>query len=89
MPYIDPSERPEFSPHAHGTPAALTSGQLNYQICELVQDFLEARQVLNRQVRYDDYNACIGALECAKQEVYRKLIVPYEKRKERENGDCF
>ena len=89
MPYIEQIERPEFSPVAHGTPSAITSGQLNYQICELVINFLEARQLLNRQTRYTDYNEAIGAIECAKQEIYRKLIVPYEERKIRESGDVF
>jgi len=38
---------------------------------------------------YADYNEVMGVLECVKQELYRRLIVPYENKKKEENGDVF
>ena len=36
---------------------------------------------------YENFNAMIGALECCKQEYYRRIIAPYEDKKIEENGD--
>ena len=38
---------------------------------------------------YALYNAVIGVLECAKMELYRRQISPYEDRKIAENGDVY
>lgn len=38
---------------------------------------------------YADINEAIGALECAKLELYRRIAVPYENRKLAENGDVY
>ena len=37
--------------------------------------------------RYAVYNELIGALECAKLELYRKRVAPYEEEKIAENGE--
>jgi len=34
-------------------------------------------------------NAIIGALECAKLELYRRVAAPYEDDKIAENGDVY
>ena len=36
---------------------------------------------------YEKYNAAIGVLECAKLELYRRKVSPYEDEKIKENGD--
>ena len=36
---------------------------------------------------YSNYAECIAALECAKIELYRRKIAPYEDKKIEENGD--
>ena len=38
---------------------------------------------------YSKINAIIGIFECAKMEFYRRIAVPYEDFKARENGDVY
>ena len=38
---------------------------------------------------YAEFNEAIGAIECAKLELYRRMLAPYEDRKIAENGDVF
>ena len=56
------------------------AGNLNYIITYLMKTFLEDRKC------YKNLNEMIGMLECAKQELYRKEIAPYEDIKEKQNG---
>ena len=59
-------------------------GDLNYLISAIID------QTLSRQgVRYQNLNAIIGALECAKLELYRRVAAPYEDVKIAENGDVY
>ena len=37
----------------------------------------------------DELNAAIGVLECAKLELYRRVVAMYEDGKIKENGDVF
>ena len=89
MPYIKQEERPIYSPNAYAVPSAETSGQLNYQITELVSAFLNDPEPPFTRRSYAKYNEAIGALECAKLELYRRLIAPYENDKIEENGDVY
>lgn len=59
-------------------------GELNYWITKLVVYYLEQKGEC-----YQTYNDIIGALECAKQELYRRKIIPYENEKIEENGDVY
>lgn len=54
-----------------------TNGNLNYLLFSLAKKTCH---------RYNDYKAFIGELECAKAEIYRKQVAPYEEQKEKENG---
>ena len=56
-------------------------GTLNYIITKVVHWYL------GDNPNYERYNAAIGALECAKQELYRRKVSPYEDEKIEENGD--
>jgi hypothetical protein len=38
---------------------------------------------------YQAINDCLGALEGAKLELYRRVAAPYEDRKIQENGDVY
>jgi hypothetical protein len=38
---------------------------------------------------YTRINAAVGALECAKLELYRRVATPYERGKEVANGDVY
>lgn len=77
MPYIEPQLRRAFGE----LPIPTTAGILNYIVTKVVLRFLGKRP------DYDRYNAAIGALECAKLEVYRRRLAPYEDGKIAENGD--
>lgn len=80
MPYLTQGEKKQFTPSFE---PACTPGQLNFQITELVRAFL------GPEAKYFDINCAIGALECCKLELYRRIAAPYEDHKARQNGDVF
>ena len=88
MPYIQESDRLRFD-FALDTLAALLKvspnyeGDLNYCISKLTNTLLQDN------LKYAEVNRIIGALECAKLEIYRRLVSPYEDEKVVENGDVF
>jgi hypothetical protein len=59
-------------------------GELNYTITNATLNFLD-----KTEGRYADYNAAIGVLECAKLELYRRMVAPYEDHKCMVNGDVY
>lgn len=90
MPYI-PQEQREclecdqcgavcWSPHP---------GDLNYAITVLLREHLGGLQRNGTRVTYRHLNDCLGALEGAKLEFYRRVVVPFEERKRAENGDVY
>ena len=84
MPYIAQESRGEFSPHACGVPHATKSGELNFQITELLGMYWHAHGP-----NYQCINDILGALEGAKAEFYRRIAVPYEMEKIKQNGDVW
>ena len=80
MPYIERKQRQELSEGR--TPE--TSGELNYMITLQIIEYLKLKKF-----KYDTLNDVIGALEGAKSEFYRRIVVPYEKGKKEENGDVY
>jgi hypothetical protein len=60
-------------------------GELNFAITALVDRYLEDKG----EVRYAPVNEVIGALDCAKLELYRRVAAPYEDQKIAENGDVY
>ena len=56
-------------------------GLLNYMITKIVADL--------GLICYTDMNNVIGALECVKLELYRRVAIPYEDKKIEENGDVY
>jgi hypothetical protein len=81
VPYISEDDRFELS---LGTQPR-TAGELNYAITAMIVEYLEA----DGGPKYDDFNEVIGVLECAKLELYRRMVAPYEDRKQKENGDVY
>jgi hypothetical protein len=80
MPYIKPQDRyesPDISPITN-------PGMLNYRITMLL-----IRYWANSAENYQAINDIVGAVEGAKQEFYRRIAVPYENKKCRENGDVY
>ena len=63
---------------------ARTPGELNYLITRLCTEY-----IAGNGESYQTYNDVIGALECAKQEYYRRMVIPYEEKKKQINGDVF
>ena len=84
MPYIKQEERGDFSPHAYDVPHATVSGQLNYQITELIGMYWHAHGP-----SYQAINDIVGALEGAKLEFYARVARPYEDEKIKQNGDVY
>lgn len=82
MPYIKKHIRQRLAPKA--TDIAHTPGELNFQITQLLDDYL----ALNG-ASYQSFNDIIGALEGAKLELYRRLVAPYEDEKREENGEVY
>jgi hypothetical protein len=83
MPYIDQDRRPEVTPFSKSL--AQTPGELNFQITQLALLYIAAQPKLS----YTLINEVMGALECAKLELYRRLAAFYEDRKIAENGDVY
>ncbi len=81
MPYVSQESRARLN--ILRPPVMLTPGELNYCITQLVLAFLQAEPT------YAEMNAAIGALECAKLELYRRMVAPYEDKKCVENGEVY
>lgn len=82
MPYISRtrrSELPELPDYRD-----LTAGDLNYLITTLAIDY-----IADHGCNYATMNEVIGVLECAKQELYRRWLAPYEDSKIAEHGDIY
>ena len=79
MPYITQSRRDEIT----FTDTPINSpGELNYMFWKLSKHYIRVKGI-----RYQTYNDIIGALECCKQEIYRREIADYEEETIQRNGD--
>jgi hypothetical protein len=86
MPYIDNEQRDNIDPLIEQLRDVLSNmGDLNYTITRLCDAYLTTEE----GIRYSRLNDLIGALECAKLELYRRVAAPYEDKKARENGDAY
>ncbi len=85
MPYIKQEDRVRLQPVVDQLDllGALRPGELNYLISVTCGRFMD------RGRTYALYNAAIGVLECAKLELYRRMVAPYEDVKRKENGDVY
>ena len=81
MPYITQQARRELKNKERDS---WTLGELNYEITLVVKDYLD-----RVGHRYANYAGVIGVLETIILELYRRVVVPYEKKKISENGDVF
>jgi hypothetical protein len=59
-----------------------SSGELNFAITNLLHIYLQ-----RHGKKYATLNDCLGALEGAKLEFFRRVVAPYEDKKIEENGD--
>lgn len=60
------------------------AGELNFAISSICKRYL-----VNNGTQYKTINDILGALEGAKLEFYRRVAVPYEEQKIKENGDIY
>jgi len=81
VPYIKQARREAILSGAKPREA----GELNFAITVLVDNYLADKG----EIRYAHINEVIGALECAKLELYRRVAVPYEDKKIAESGDVY
>ena len=82
MPYIPKEKRYKLVCASLENPES--SGELNYTITTLCSEYLRLKGV-----NYTNMNEVIGVLECAKLELYRRVVAPYEDIKIKENGDVY
>lgn len=69
---------------------AHNAGQLNYQITMLCKGYIDRRHGASKKSpSYWLLNEVIGVLECAKQEMYRRVVAKVEDEKIEENGDVY
>ena len=81
MPYIPIADRARLKQ----PPLTIVgAGELNYVITRILLDYLDVNDT-----RYQTLNDCIGVLECAKLELYRRIAAGYEDGKIAENGDVY
>ena len=82
MPYVKKTERARLD----GGGPAENAGELNYLVTRLVDGYLG-----RKGVSYANLNEVVGVLECAKRELYRRIVARYEDRKiaDPENGDVY
>ena len=79
MPYIVKKRRDALNGTVPESP-----GEVNYLITQLLVTYLEYAGL-----SYSTINTLVGALECAKLELYRRIAVDYEDLKIKENGDVY
>lgn len=82
MPYIEE--------HVRMTAASLpvTVGELTYSIQRTI-DFYLSRTTPEGGFRFQHLAEVLGVLEAVKADIVRRLVNPYEEKKERENGDVW
>jgi len=80
MPYVSQGQRVEL--FDYGRPPR-DAGELNYILTTFINDYW------SNGGRYQQANDVLGALEGAKLEFYRRVVVPYEEDKIQENGDVY
>lgn len=85
MPYISPDKRTRLDDVVHQLEAArqLSAGELNYLITKLLLAWLPA------EPNYAQYSMARGVLYDVAEELYRRLVVPFEDAKKEQNGDVY
>ena len=87
MPYITKRDRKKFEKIIAELSTKFTDcpvGELNYLLTSICMMYMSANGY-----NYSHYNDVVGALECAKLEIYRRKIAAYEDTKIETNGDVF
>jgi len=80
MPYITKEAREELYDRDPEN-----AGELQYLIPMMMSDYISDKD----QYDYQTLNDVMGALAGAQQEFYRKIVAPYEEKKELLNGSVY
>ena len=86
MPYNDQESRDELDPQIDKLIDQIdytNMGEINYVVTRLCDALFDG------EIRYGKINSLIGALECAKLELYRRVAAPYEDSKIKSNGEVY
>ena len=81
MPYIKQERRKDLLKSGHDMDGP---GELNYIVTRILNLYVE-----QHGISYKSLNDVMGALEGAKMEFYRRVVVPYEEEKLNLNGDVY
>lgn len=81
MPYIKQELRDEIDTNQF---VPNNGGELNYIFSKIAWEYF-----IEHGGSYTSINDVLGALEGAKLEFYRRVAVPYEDKKIKENGDVY
>jgi hypothetical protein len=81
MPYITQKRKNALLKKGHDLAGP---GELNYILTRILIRYIE-----HRGLSYQTINDIIGALEGAKAEFYRRVAIPYEDKKRKQNGDVY
>lgn len=89
MPYIPEKDRNALDYAIFDITARIlakegTAGRMNYCISSMINMMIE-----KKGLSYSNLNEIVGALECIKIELYRRVAAPYEDLKIQENGDVY
>lgn len=86
MPYIKQDQRPvidklinPLTDHLKSLPLEDQDGSLNYAVTKIIKHVYPQK--------YFHFNRALGVLTAITQELYRKVVGPYEDTKIKENGD--
>jgi len=80
MPYITKEAREELYDRDPEN-----AGELQYLIAMMMSDYISDKD----QYDYQTLNDVMGALAGAQQEFYRKIVAPYEEKKELLGGSVY
>ena len=86
MPYISDLDKPRIDEELVDVLELLnnskyTIGDINYIFTKIL--------LATNPIKYVDFNALVGVLECCKLEFYRRAVAAYEDEKIKENGDVY
>lgn len=59
------------------------AGNFNFFVSSVIN------KLLYKNLSYSMINELIGALECTKLELYRRMASPYEDKKSKDNGEVY
>lgn len=89
MPYIGHARRVDI---VEDRSAPVTVGELTYVIQQELCAYLENKTLCpseGKPLSYAMLGECLAALEGAKADFIHRVLLPYEKRKRKENGEAW